>query len=97
MGRVGRDRKRISERLVGLEAELYNRRYLMGRLTQELKRARRYGTAMSAVLLDGDHFKSVNDTHGHDVCDQALRHVAQVLRNVTRDADVVARYGGEEF
>ena len=112
LGRVGRDRKRISERLVGLEAEvdyqrkmstvdalteLYNRRYLMGRLTQEIKRARRYNTAVSTVLFDVDHFKSVNDTHGHDVGDEALKHVADVLREVTRDTDVVARYGGEEF
>jgi diguanylate cyclase (GGDEF)-like protein len=112
LGRVGRDRKRISERLVGLEAEvdhqrkmstvdplteLYNRRYLTGRLTQELKRAQRYGNDLSVVLFDVDHFKKVNDSHGHDVGDEALKHVAEVLRIVTRDTDVVARYGGEEF
>ena len=112
LGRVGRDRKRISERLVGLEAEvdhqrkmstvdplteLYNRRYLTGRLTQELKRCQRYGNDLSVVLFDVDHFKKVNDSHGHDVGDEALKHVAEVLRIVTRDTDVVARYGGEEF
>jgi diguanylate cyclase (GGDEF)-like protein len=76
----------------------YNRRHLMQRLPQEAERARRYRNALSLVLCDVDHFKQVNDTHGHQVGDQVLQGVAQFLRDSVRvEVDWVARYGGEEF
>jgi diguanylate cyclase (GGDEF)-like protein len=76
----------------------YNRRHLMQRLPQEAERARRYRHALSLVLCDVDHFKQINDTHGHQVGDQVLQGVAQFLRDSVRvEIDWVARYGGEEF
>lgn len=76
---------------------LYNRRYFDDRVHQELARARRYGHPLSCCLVDLDHFKLVNDTHGHLAGDEVLRLTATILRNSTREEDVVARYGGEEF
>ena len=76
----------------------YNRRYLMERLPQEIERARRYGHPLSVVLCDADHFKNVNDTHGHQAGDEVLKGFAKLLTGSTRiDIDWVARYGGEEF
>jgi two-component system, cell cycle response regulator len=76
----------------------YNRRHLMQRLPQEADRARRYRHCLSVALCDVDHFKQVNDTHGHQVGDQVLQGVAQFLRSQVRaECDWVARYGGEEF
>jgi diguanylate cyclase (GGDEF)-like protein len=57
----------------------------------------RHGTACAVIMVDVDHFKSINDTHGHTKGDEVLRRVAEVLRGATRADDVVARYGGEEF
>lgn len=76
---------------------VYNRRYLDGRLDEELSRARRSGSPLSALMVDLDHFKHVNDTYGHDVGDQVLRHVSALMENIVRTSDVVTRYGGEEF
>lgn len=76
---------------------LNNRRYLNSALEQEIGRARRNSESFAVLLLDIDHFKSVNDTHGHQVGDVALRHIARVCRACARTGDVVARYGGEEI
>ena len=77
----------------------YNRRFLQkGLLTAELERARRYGTPLSVVLCDIDHFKRINDTYGHAAGDQVLADFAGLLLTLTRDTvDSVVRYGGEEF
>jgi diguanylate cyclase (GGDEF)-like protein len=77
----------------------YNRRFLQkGLLNAELERARRYGTPLSVILCDIDHFKRVNDTHGHAAGDQVLADFAGLLLTLTRDTiDSVVRYGGEEF
>ncbi|HMI91713.1 MAG TPA: GGDEF domain-containing protein, partial [Polyangiales bacterium] len=77
--------------------ELFNYRYLQTRLSEEFKRAERYREPLSCVMVDVDHFKSVNDRFGHDAGDRALREVAVRLRASVREVDVVARYGGEEF
>lgn len=75
---------------------LFNRRHLEQVLETEVTRLNRYGVAVSVLLLDIDHFKNVNDTHGHAVGDAVLRRVADTLASMTRKVDVVARYGGEE-
>jgi diguanylate cyclase (GGDEF)-like protein len=77
--------------------ELYNRRCFMERLTEEIARYRRYGSPLSVLLLDLDHFKRINDTHGHLVGDRVLRSVGRLLRTSLRITDLAARYGGEEF
>jgi two-component system cell cycle response regulator len=74
-----------------------NRRALGERLAAEMERVRRYSTTMSLLLIDLDHFKQVNDTHGHLAGDDVLIEVAGLLQRVVRAVDIVARYGGEEF
>lgn len=76
---------------------LLNRRALQDRLASEMERVRRYGTTVSVLLLDLDHFKTINDTHGHLVGDAVLCEVAALLQRGVRAVDLVARYGGEEF
>lgn len=76
---------------------LANRRVAMERLRDELARGQRHNHATSIVLLDVDHFKSVNDTHGHHAGDAVLRRVSSVLREAGREIDLPARHGGEEF
>ncbi len=76
---------------------LANRRYFMQRLTEETERVKRGNQPMSVLLLDMDSFKSVNDTHGHDIGDRVLQVIASVTQEVKRVSDVAARIGGEEF
>jgi len=76
---------------------LLNRRVLMDRLNDEVARCRRYGRDLSLAIVDIDHFKRVNDTHGHDVGDLVLTQVANYLAHRLREVDTIARYGGEEF
>jgi diguanylate cyclase (GGDEF)-like protein len=76
---------------------LFNRRALGERLTEELSRARRYGAPLSLMMIDIDHFKRVNDTHGHTVGDMVIGHVARLLAKDRRVSDIVARYGGDEL
>ena len=74
-----------------------NRRFYEQRLTEEVRRSARNGEPLSCVFLDIDHFKDINDNWGHQVGDQALVHVAGLIRDQLRGSDVLARYGGEEF
>jgi len=74
-----------------------NRRHLFGRLESELARAERYGTPLSILMIDVDHFKKLNDAAGHRAGDETLRTVCEVLRPCVRKVDTLARYGGEEF
>ncbi|MBI5137315.1 MAG: sensor domain-containing diguanylate cyclase [Nitrospirae bacterium] len=76
---------------------LYNRRFFDMRLSEELRLAERHGLPLSMVLLDVDHFKQINDTHGHPVGDQVLKELARVLPVTLRQSDCMARFGGEEF
>ncbi len=76
---------------------LFNRRYLEEALETEIRRAARYTVPLSLNMVDIDHFKVYNDTHGHTRGDEVLRLVAQRLREQTRTADIVTRFGGEEF
>jgi diguanylate cyclase (GGDEF)-like protein len=76
---------------------LLNRREMERILGEEWQRALRFGRIFSISLVDLDHFKLVNDTHGHPVGDAVLRHVSSLLSGQVRSVDRVARYGGEEF
>ncbi|MGA3045310.1 MAG: diguanylate cyclase [Terracidiphilus sp.] len=76
---------------------LLNRRAIYDVLTKEMARIRRDGSALTAVMVDLDHFKSVNDTYGHIVGDDVLREIAVRLTDSVRPYDSVSRYGGEEF
>lgn len=93
--RLNRELERLSvtDRLTGL----YNRLYLDEALVREIGRAERYDSAFSVILLDVDHFKQINDAHGHPVGDRVLVRLAELLRGATRETDVVGRWGGEEF
>ena len=74
-----------------------NRRYLQVRLVEELAQARRDASTLVCLMLDIDHFKSVNDTYGHAAGDAVLRELAQRIESQVRVSDIAARYGGEEF
>jgi diguanylate cyclase (GGDEF)-like protein len=76
---------------------LYNRRFLDAELQLELDRSARSHAPVGVLLCDLDHFKQINDEHGHLVGDSVLREVARRLLNAVRNGDLVARYGGEEF
>lgn len=76
---------------------LFNHRTGQEKLAEQLKIAERYGRYLSAIMLDVDHFKSVNDTYGHPVGDTVLKTVAHVIKRDCRDVDIPIRYGGEEF
>lgn len=76
--------------------EIYNRRHLERRLEEEFARAKRYGFPLSLLLLDIDHFKKVNDEHGHPAGDLVLKGIGGILKKTVRNVDVPARYGGEE-
>ncbi|MBI3449547.1 MAG: diguanylate cyclase [Acidobacteria bacterium] len=74
-----------------------NRAYFEGRLSHEIRRARRYGQSLSLLLLDIDDFKAINDRMGHPVGDSVLREVGRLIVENVRDIDIAGRYGGEEF
>ncbi len=76
---------------------LSNRRAIQERGRTDLKLALRSGTPVSVVLCDLDHFKNINDQHGHEAGDAALVKTAQVLRSALRESDALGRWGGEEF
>lgn len=76
---------------------LYNYRYLDVVLDRELKRSERYGSPLSVLFLDIDHFKMVNDMFGHLIGSRVLREVGALLRKSVRDVDAVIRYGGDEY
>lgn len=83
----------LSDALTGLP----NRRFAMERLEQEWALTKRGDRTLSCLMVDVDHFKSINDRFGHQVGDEALKLVANTLRRAARTQDVVCRYGGEEF
>lgn len=76
---------------------LYNHRYLAEIIDAEFYRAKKYKNHLAVVMLDVDYFKSINDTYGHQFGDMVLKQLAQQLRKITRQYDVIIRYGGEEF
>jgi diguanylate cyclase (GGDEF)-like protein len=74
-----------------------NRRYFADHAARQLSLARRNHRPLIAMMVDIDHFKLINDTHGHAVGDDVIRQVADILRGSVRDPDILCRYGGEEF
>jgi diguanylate cyclase (GGDEF)-like protein len=87
------ERLSITDHLTGL----YNRRYLMEALANEVRRSHRLEHPCALLMADVDHFKQYNDAYGHLAGDEALTRVATILKEATRDVDCAARYGGEEF
>ena len=83
----------VTDSLTGLS----NRRRLMSRLEEEVYRSRRQKSPLSVVMIDIDHFKQVNDQHGHAMGDQVLRNIGEMLLATVRATDLAARYGGEEL
>jgi diguanylate cyclase (GGDEF)-like protein len=76
---------------------LFNRRHMEDTLKREEARARRGGEPIGIIMLDIDHFKKLNDVHGHDAGDQVLRAFAEAVKKQIREEDIACRYGGEEF
>jgi len=83
----------ITDDLTGLR----NRRYIIERLEEEFQRSKRTGDYLSLIMLDIDHFKNINDAHGHLFGDVVLRVVASRIKSILRRHDIVGRVGGEEF
>lgn len=83
----------ITDRLTGI----YNRHKLDDAIQQEVNRFNRYRTNFCAIIIDIDHFKSVNDTHGHQAGDNVLIKLADMMEENTRVTDICGRWGGEEF
>jgi two-component system, cell cycle response regulator len=77
--------------------QAYNHKYFKQRLEQELRRSDRYDLPLSLAIIDVDHFKQINDGHGHQAGDAVLCQLVRLLGLQTRRVDVLARYGGEEF
>ena len=76
---------------------LYNRSFLMQRIREEIKKARRFKQPLAILFADLDHFKSVNDEHGHQVGDQLLTEFGNFIKKSVREYDIACRFGGEEF
>jgi len=83
----------ITDGLTGL----YDHKYFKLRLEEELERSKRYLRPLSLLMVDVDHFKEYNDTHGHIDGDEVLINLAEIFKRFTRKVDIIARYGGEEF
>ncbi|MBI4927430.1 MAG: diguanylate cyclase, partial [Anaerolineae bacterium] len=83
----------ITDPLTGL----YNRRGFFELARHELEHSRRFNRPLSVMMLDIDHFKQVNDTYGHNIGDEVLRQLAERMKSVLREVDLICRYGGEEF
>ena len=99
------EREELTSKAAKLEVEaltdpltgLYNRRYFEQALAEYMAAFARAGAPLGLLTLDLDHFKAVNDNYGHDAGDIVLKELAQLLRGLTREHDIVARTGGEEF
>ena len=83
----------VTDELTGF----FNRRYFYELVEMELARARRYHHPVSLVMIDIDHFKTVNDRYGHTAGDLVLKEMCAVIRNAVRESDILGRHGGEEF
>jgi len=96
------ERRRLEEEMRRLSQTddltgVANRRHFLAQGERELRRARRYGRPIAALMVDIDRFKAINDTHGHAAGDAVLRGMGRVLRATLREIDIIGRLGGEEF
>jgi diguanylate cyclase (GGDEF)-like protein/PAS domain S-box-containing protein len=96
------ERKRLEDSLrvmatIDQLTGVLNRHHFLNLSERELHRSNRYGSPLSFIMIDVDHFKAVNDIHGHAMGDSVLRSLAQTCQNVLRDSDLLGRVGGEEF
>ncbi|HET6789154.1 MAG TPA: GGDEF domain-containing protein, partial [Aquabacterium sp.] len=103
--RVRTQKKDLSEAVAQVEhivthdtlTGLFNRRHMVDVINRELARSERSGIGLALVVIDLDHFKRINDTHGHQVGDAVLKAFAEIAQSVLRETDVIGRWGGEEF
>ncbi len=86
-------RRAVLDMLTGL----YNRHYMSAEGVKEIQKAIRYSYPLTGIMMDIDHFKTINDTHGHPVGDAILEEIGHMIRQIARDVDIPIRYGGEEF
>ncbi len=97
----GRLKRRVADLLhvsrIDALTGICNRAYLLQELSERAALHRVRGWSLGMAVIDIDHFKKINDTYGHQAGDQALKVVAETLKNTIRDSDIVGRYGGEEF
>ncbi|MCM8710271.1 PAS domain S-box protein [Clostridium sp. SYSU_GA19001] len=96
------EKKKMEEELRNLSVtdsltQSYNRRYFTQKVEEEIERAERNGSKFSIIMLDIDHFKSINDRYGHNTGDLVLKSLVNVIKNRIRKIDILARWGGEEF
>lgn len=87
------EQKAVTDVLTGLK----NRRHFSDLLDKEFSRAKRFNDALACLMLDIDHFKSINDTHGHEIGDSVLSKIGKIFQEAVRQIEVAARWGGEEF
>lgn len=86
-------RRAVLDMLTGL----HNRYYMSAEGVKEVQKAVRYGYSLACIMMDIDHFKAINDNHGHPVGDSILEEIGHMIRQIARDVDIPIRYGGEEF
>ncbi len=96
-GKVQRQQELEKQAVTDTLTGLFNRRHLRDRLLQEMFRAERYGSPLSLLLMDPDHFKQVNDTYGHNMGDEVLARLGAIIKHKARTTDIAGRYGGDEF
>lgn len=88
-----KERIAVTDAMTGM----YNYRFFMNKLREEIDRAKRLSIPISVIMIDIDFFKEINDTYGHIVGDSIIKELAELLQNITRKGDIVTRYGGDEF
>lgn len=95
--RVELERQLIEQARTDFLTGLNNRRYFFELANREIERSRRFGNPLSLLMFDVDHFKQVNDIHGHEAGDRVLKHVSGLCKSALRKIDIAGRIGGEEF
>jgi diguanylate cyclase (GGDEF)-like protein len=95
LGRAKEEAERLAR--IDMLTGINNRRAFTELAKNQVEYCKRHEHPVSAIIIDADHFKNINDTHGHSSGDAALQHLSQILQNLTRASDVIGRIGGEEF
>lgn len=99
---INRIRREFADKLYKMAVldpvtDMFNRRYIIHRLEEEIARCQRHGSPLTVIALDLDCFKQINDEYGHAVGDYVLKRFGEQLKRATRGSDLAARYGGDEF